>query len=315
MANWKDSLHLHLIVLIWGFTAILGLLIHLPAVELVFFRTLLASVMLYFLLYTRGRSIGVSWPELVKIAGTGFLIGAHWILFFASAKVSTASVCLAGMTTGTLWTSFVEPIVYKRRIRIYEIILAFIIILGLYVIFRFEFNHGLGLTLAILSALLAALFSVFNSVLVKKHDHYVITFYEMSAACLGIVHYFPIYQLTFAEGGGLVLDPSLQDWFYLLVLSGICTVYAYSASIKLLHKFSPYAINLTVNLEPVYGIVLAFLFFGEQEKMTGGFYIGTLIILGAVLSYPYIRRLARQWEKTQPDVLQPDSKTKESISS
>lgn len=316
MANWKDSLHLHLIVLIWGFTAILGLLMDLPAVELVFFRTLLASVMLYFLLYTRKRSLQLSLPELLKIAGTGLLIGAHWILFFASAKVSTASVCLAGMTTGTLWTSFVEPWVYRRKIRIYEIILACIIILGLYVIFRFEFNHVLGLSLAILSALLAALFSVFNSVLVKKHDHYVITFYEMSAACLGIALYFPLYQVTLAEGGSLVLNPSLKDWFYLLVLSGICTVYAYSASIKLMHKFSPYAINLTVNLEPVYGIVLAFLIFGDQEKMTGGFYGGTLIILVAVLSYPYIRKLAKSWEKgeTSP-VVHPEKSTPESISS
>lgn len=286
----QDYMKLHFIVLIWGFTAILGLLISLPSVELVFYRTLIATLLLGFILYSKRLAFQVERRALLKILGTGVIIGLHWILFFASAKIATASVCLAGMTTGSLWTSFLEPLFYKRRVKSYEIFLGLIIIFGLYIIFQFEFNHVLGLSLSIISALMAALFSVINGQLVREHNHFVITYYEMMGACLSITLFFPFYALFFTEGQGLALSLSLNDVFYLFILSGICTVYAYSQSVKLMHKFSPYAINLTVNLEPVYGIILAFLFFGGKEKMTGGFYLGTLIILAAVIIYPYLKK-------------------------
>ena len=163
MPNFKDYLQLHFIVLIWGFTAILGLLIEIPSVELVFYRTLSASLILFGLLYFQKHSYQVTRKEIFIILGTGMLIAAHWILFFASAKVSTASVCLAGMTTATLWTSLVEPLFHRRKIKTFEIVLGLIIIFGLYIIFRFEFNHVLGLSMAVASAFLAALFSVINS--------------------------------------------------------------------------------------------------------------------------------------------------------
>lgn len=294
MPNFKDHLQLHFIVLIWGFTAILGLLISLPAVELVFYRTLIAAVLLFFLIYGRRLSLKVSRREGLKILATGGLIGLHWILFFASSKVSTASVCLAGMTTASLWTALLEPLFYRRKLSRLEMGLALVIIFGLYIIFRFEFNHLLGLLMAIASAFFGALFTVINAQLVRKHHHYVITFYEMAGATLSIVLFFPAYALYFSSSQSLNLLPSPQDWFYILLLAGVCTVYAYSASVKLMHKFTAYAINLTVNLEPVYGIVLAFLIFGEKEKMTFGFYLGTFIILLAVLSYPTLNRYANR---------------------
>lgn len=289
MPDLKDYLQLHFIVLIWGFTAILGLLIHIPAYELVFYRTLIAALLLAMVLKYRKRSFQLKRNDFLKIIGTGFLIAAHWILFFGSAKISTASVCLAGMTTGSLWTSLIEPMVYKRKPRLYEMILACIIIAGLYIIFRFEFNHFMGLVMALVSAFLAALFSVINSKLIRRHDHYVITFYEISGACLGIVLFSPVYVLIFAEGHSLQLTPGWIDLLWIFILAGLCTVYAYTTGVKLMKKFSAFAINLTVNLEPVYGIVLAFLIFGEREKMTPGFYLGTFIILLAVLTYPYVK--------------------------
>lgn len=289
MPNLKDYFQLHFIVLIWGFTAILGLLVHIPSVELVFYRTLIASILLFGLLYFQKASFNVSYSQLLKILGTGMLIAAHWILFFASAKVSTASVCLAGMTTATLWTSILEPLMHRRRIKTFEIILGFVIIFGLYIIFRFEFNHILGLSMAIASAFLAALFTVINSQLIKKHAPYTITFYEMVGACLGTVLFFPFYLMYFTTNKNLMLIPSVSDWVWIFILAGVCTVYAYSTGVKLMKKFTPFAINLTVNLEPVYGIVLAYLIFGDAEKMTVGFYLGTLIILIAVLTYPYFQ--------------------------
>ncbi len=290
MPQFKDYLQLHFIVLIWGFTAILGLLIDLPSVELVFYRTLLAVPFLALVIYAKRRSFKVSTRDLAQVLGTGVLIAAHWILFFGSAKVSTASVCLAGMTTGSLWTSFLEPIFFKRKINVYEIILGLVIVFGLYIIFQFEVDHILGLSMAIVSAFLAALFNVINGKLVAKHDHFVITFYEMIGANLGIVLFFPFYAYWMTSGQGLQLWASPTDWVYILILSGVCTVYAYSIGVKLMKKFTPYAVNLTVNLEPVYGIILAFLIFGEKEKMTLGFYAGTMVILLAVLTYPVLKK-------------------------
>ncbi len=294
MPQFKDYFQLHFIVLIWGFTAILGALISLPSVELVFYRTLIAIPFLGWIVYAKRRALKISRVDLLKISGTGVLIAAHWILFFGAAKVSTVSVCLAGMTTGSLWTGVLEPIFFKRRINAYEILLGLVIIGGLYIIFQFEFNHLLGLVMAVASAFLAALFSVINGRLVLKHDHYVITFYEMIGANLGIVLFFPVYAFTMTEGMGLQLSPTPLDWVYILILSGVCTVYAYSVGVKLMKKFTPFAVNLTVNLEPVYGIVLAFLIFGEKEKMTSGFYIGTLVILIAVLTYPLLRKYFKE---------------------
>jgi drug/metabolite transporter (DMT)-like permease len=288
MPTLKDYLQLHFIVLIWGFTAILGLLISIPAVELVFFRTLLASLLLAFMLLRKKELFRVNQSDLLRMLATGMLIAAHWILFFGAARVSTASICLAGMATSSLWTSILEPILRSRKIRVLEIMLGLVVIAGLYVVFHFEFNHALGISMAVLSALIGALFTVVNAQFSVRHNSYTITFYEMIGACVGTVLFLPFYGKYVAPNGQLQLLPSPSDWFYIAVLAFLCTVYAYSLAVRLMKKFSAFAINLTVNLEPVYGIVLAFLFFGDTEKMTLGFYLGTLIILLSVLLYPVL---------------------------
>ncbi|MDX1630061.1 MAG: DMT family transporter [Fulvivirga sp.] len=293
MAQTKDYIKLHFVVWIWGFTAILGLLISIPAVEIVFYRTLLAFIALGILLYIRKRNFYLGHDQILKILATGLLIAAHWILFFGAARVANASVCLAGMATCSLWTSFIEPAFNKRKINWIEVLLGIVVIFGLYVIFRFEFDHALGLTMAVLSAFLSALFTVINAKFTKKHNPYMITFYEMIGACLGTAIFFPFY-MAYITDGELNLLPTTMDWLYLAILAGICTVYAYSMSVELMQRLSAFVVNLTVNLEPVYGIILAVLIFGEKEKMAAGFYFGTLIILAAVLAYPLINRYYRR---------------------
>lgn len=290
----KDYITLHFIVFLWGFTAILGLLITLPPVEMVFYRTLLAAVALFIILTSLKKPLKIPPRASLIIFFTGTLIAAHWILFFLSARVSTASVCLAGMATCTLWTSFFEPLVNRRSIRFFEVGLGLVIIGGLYVIFSFEFDHALGLGLAILSAMLAAMFSVINGRLTHRYDPYVITMYEMAGACLSIVIFFPFYNTYFSDTSSLQLIPTPEDWIYLAILALVCTVYAFSVSVEIMKRISAYAVNLTVNLEPVYGIILALIFFGEKEKMSTSFYIGTAIILAAVLSYPILNRMYRR---------------------
>lgn len=285
----KDYLTLHFIVLIWGFTAILGLLIEIPSVEIVFFRTLLAALGLWIVLKFWKRSMTIhSRKHFLVIIGTGFLIAAHWILFFLSARISNASVCLAGMATCSLWTSLIEPLSQGRRIKGFEVLLSFTAFVGIGIIFNVEFDYLSGLLTAVLSAFIAAIFTVINGRLTKTYDPYVITFYEMVGACLATALFFPIYTSFFVEN--LVLNPTVEDWLYLSVLAIICTVYAYSISIELMKRLSAFSVNLVVNLEPVYGIILALIIFGASEEMSLGFYLGTFLILTSVLLYPLLNR-------------------------
>jgi drug/metabolite transporter (DMT)-like permease len=294
-AEPKDYLQLHFIVLLWSFTAIIGKLISIPAVELVFHRTLMAFVALALIMYLRKQNFAIGGKEILKIILTGTLIAAHWILFFAAARVANVSVCLAGMATCSLWTSLLEPLMMRRKLSIVEVILGMLVIFGLYVIFRFEFDHALGLSMAVVSALLAAIFSIMNAKFTIRHNPYMITCYEMLGAFIGTAAFLPFYASAgLAEGGELRLIPANMDWVYIAILALVCTVYAYSVAVDLMKRFTAFAMNLTVNLEPVYGIVLAVLIFGKSEEMTPGFYAGTLIILFAVLAHPVINKIRKR---------------------
>ncbi|HEV7348872.1 DMT family transporter [Telluribacter sp.] len=285
----RSYLLLHFLVLIWGFTAILGLLISVSPVALVLYRTVLAAVGLAVVLYVQKKKFALPRTDAVRMLLVGFLLSMHWILFFASARVATASVCLAGMSTTSLWTSLVEPAINRQRIRPLEVGLGLVAVAGLYIVFRFEFDHATGLLLALGSAVLAALFTVFNSHLVRRYDAFLITFYEMIGASICSVLFVLLFQaMGWTEGTSLW--PRATDWLWILVLAWVCTVYAYSMGTHLMKQFSAYMVNLTVNLEPVYGIALAFLIFGEKERMTTGFYLGTLVILLAVLAYPLLTK-------------------------
>ena len=231
-------------------------------------------------------SFGLAPKELLQIVGVGVLISLHWILFFWSAKVSTASVCLAGMATTSLWTAFIDPLVNKKAVKLYEVALGLLVISGLAVIFQFESGYILGLVMAVGSAFLSALFSVFNGRLTQRHSPYQITLYEMGAASLVALVFLPIY--AYFNESTIQWAWKGDDWFWLLILGGVCTVYAFSVSVELMKRLPVFSINLTINLEPVYGIILAVVIFGEKEKMTDQFYLGTGIILISVLMYPVL---------------------------
>jgi len=297
----KDYLKLHLIVFIWGFTAILGLLITIPAVELVFYRTLFTFLALGLIMYFSNLSFNITKRQLFQVIGTGILIALHWIMFFAAARLSTAAVALAGMATCSFWTSLLEPLMLKRKIRFYEVLLGLIMMGGLYIVFRFEFSNALGLLVAVGSAMLSSLFTVINARLVQSVNHYVLTFYEMVGAWIGTIIFFPIYLLWFSDFSTLQFNITGMDFLYLLILSVVCTVFTFSTSVELMKRLTAFAVNLAINLEPVYGIVLAYLIFGESERMSSGFYWGTMIILGAVLLYPILNRYYhKRFLRTEP---------------
>ncbi|MBC6401549.1 MAG: DMT family transporter [Ekhidna sp.] len=289
----KDYLLLHFIVLIWGFTAVLGLLITIPSVEVVFFRTLIAAAALIILLKIRKREISIKKRrDLLMILGTGTLIAAHWILFFMSARIANVSICLAGMATCSLWTSLLEPLSQGRKIKGFEVMLSIIAFIGIAVIFSAAFNYLTALLAAVLSAFIASIFTIINGRFTNHYNPYVITYYEMVGACSTVLLFYPFYAAYFTDK--IVWIPSVSDWVYLVALAICCTVYAYAMSVELMKRLSAFSINLVVNLEPVYGIMLAWLIFGDKEEMNSGFYLGTGLILTSVLLYPILNRRHRK---------------------
>jgi drug/metabolite transporter (DMT)-like permease len=236
--------------------------------------------------FTKGQ-FEVTRNDLVKLLLVGLIVALHWLAFFGSARVSNVSVSLVGFATNSLWAALLEPWFNKTKFKKYEIILGVIVIFGLYIIFSFDFQYKAGLMLGILAGFTSALFSVYNSRFVKRIPARTITFYEMIGVFVGAGIFLPIYS---SFGNGINLTPTYMDLFYIAVLAGVCSVYAYTVAVELMKRVSVFMIQLTLNLEPVYGIVMAVIIFGEKEKMNFNFYIGTLIIMSAVAIYPLLKR-------------------------
>jgi drug/metabolite transporter (DMT)-like permease len=290
MASTIDYVKLHFIIFLWGFTAILGLFIKIPAIELVVLRTLTAALGMGLLIILVKQNFKVPAGYLPKLILVGFVVAAHWITFFASARVSNASVSLVGIATGSLWASVLDPIFTKRKIRGYEVLLGSLVIVGLYVIFSFDFDYPLGLALGVLSGFLSALFFALNQRLGKSVGTYQITFFEMFGACVGALVYLGFHKTVVDQHYVINFKADLVDWLCILILGIVCTVYAFSVSVDLMKRLSVFFMQLSLNLEPVYGIILAVMIFGNTEKMNIQFYLGTLIILMAVAGYPVLKR-------------------------
>ena len=294
IATTQDYFKLHFIVFLWGFTAVLGKLISIPPVEMVFYRTLLAAIGMAVLMIFLKKSFAVSRKNLVVIFLTSIIVAIHWVTFFVSGNISNPSTSLVGFATCSFWAAFIEPIAKRKNIQLLEIGLGLIVLLGLTIILTFNFQYPMGLFLGIVSGMTAALFSVINSKLVHQVNAYTITFYEMLGACLVILFFMPVYQNTWAPQGELNLAPTFVDWIYIAIMALACSVYAFSVSINLSKKLSVFFIQLALNLEPVYGIILALLVFGQKEVMSLNFYVGTIIILCAVIAYPVLKKRKNQ---------------------
>lgn len=277
--NIKSYVHLHFIVFIWGFTAILGALISLDALPLVWFRMLFAVGFIGIYIYFKKLSIKISWKTFLQFIFSGLIIALHWFTFFHAIKISNISITLACLSTGALFASLLEPILYGKKIIYYEVFFGLLVVVGLYIIFNVEGNYFWGMLTALTSAFLSALFAVINSKLVQKHDATVISFYELS----GGVIFFTILLLITQSFSSDFFMLSAKDFMYLMVLSSFCTAYAFIASTSVMKFLSPYTVMLTINLEPIYGIILALLVFEEKEKMSFEFYIGAVIILLTVI--------------------------------
>ena len=290
MFDKRPYLHLHFLVFLWGFTAILGLLVKLSFPEVVFYRTLFSFIAFIPVLYFLKIPFGVDPRTFFKLLFTGVIISLHWLLFFGAARYANASVSLIGLATTSLWTAFLEPLARKKRISKMEVFFGLLIILGLYIIYQDDFMYGAGLIMSVASAFFAAVFSVSNSLFVQRLNPLQITFYETGGAFLGTIP-FVLWQINTHESSLAI--PTQMDLVYLLILALICTVYANAVWVRLLKKLSAFAANLVINLEPIYGIILALLIFGRAEAMNPGFYMGGSLMIITIFAYPVVSRRFR----------------------
>lgn len=277
--NLKSYLNLHLIVFIWGFTAILGALITIDADNLVWYRMLLAMIFLGGFIAVKKQSFKVPVKELFKLIFVGLLIALHWIFFFKAIHVSNVSITLSIFSLGAFFASLLEPLFYGRKVLWYEVFFGLIIIAGLGLILQVEIKYLTGVYYALAAIILGVLFTLMNGKLISDHEPSVITFYEFGAGVFFISVYF-LFQGKFTAD---FFQLSLNNWTLLLILASICTAYAFTASVKVMQRLTPYTVMLTTNLEPVYGIVLAYLILGGKEKMSVEFYIGAVIIIITVI--------------------------------
>lgn len=278
----------HVIVFIWGFTAILGKLITLEALELVWYRLIFTLVSLYvFFRFTR-FNVKVPLKQAGYLLGIGLIVGAHWYFFYHAIKVSNVSITLISLSTITLFTSLLEPLFFRRKVSVYEIALALVVIAGIAMIYRFEMAESDGMLFGILSSFCGSLFVVLNGKATHQYHSYAITFYEMAGALL------LLSLMGLVQGDvNFSFQLSLHDLIFLLLLSIICTAYPFVVSVKLMKELSPFTVNMITNLEPVYGIILSLLVFGDAEYMSNGFYAGTFLILCAIFVYIYLKKRNR----------------------
>ncbi len=272
-------LQLHLIVFIWGFTAILGALITIKADALVWYRMLFACIFLLLFIVLKKKSFKIPMKEFFKLIFVGLLIAIHWVFFFKAIHISNVSITLVVFSLGAFIASLLEPLFYGRKLLWYEVFFGLLIVAALSLLLEVEINYFEGMIYALASIILGVLFTLVNGKLIKHHDSSVITFYEFLSGVFFITLYF-LYQHQFTDNF-FKLTP--KDWILILVLASVCTAYAFTASVKVMQKLSPYTVMLTTSLEPVYGIVLAYFIIGGKEKMSVEFYVGALIIVVVVV--------------------------------
>ena len=275
----SNQLHLHFIVFIWGFTAILGALISIDAIPLVWFRVLLASLTLFFFLKFRRVPFKETWADLLKLLLGGILVALHWVTFFYAIKVSTISTTLVTLSSSAFFVVIFKPFFERKQFFWYELLLAFLAVAGFVIIFNSEQLYTTGILVSLASAVFVALFSVYNSHLIKSYSATKISFYELFFAGL----FLTVVLLVRNQFSISFFQLKSSDWMYLLILAVICTAYPFVVATNLLKKMSPFTIVLTNNLEPVYGIILALIIFGDKERMSTSFYLGAIIILSSVL--------------------------------
>lgn len=276
----KAFLQLHIAVLLAGLTGVLGKLISLSAGVLVWYRLFITALSLWLLAGFRRQDVMISRRDLWRIFGIGGIAALHWVAFYASIKYSNVSVGLLCFSAVGFFTAIIEPLVLRHRLDVVELFLGLLVIAGIFFIFQLDPRYKTGIAIGLLSSLLASIFPVLNKRILRRVAAETVTLYELSGGFLVLTVLMPIY-LWLLPAPSLV--PGLADLGWLLILSWACTVLAFNLGLLALQRISAFTVSLTYNLEPVYGIVLAFLIFREDKYFNKGFYLGLVIILSSIL--------------------------------
>ena len=286
----KNILLMHFVILIFGFTGILGKLITIEAIPLVFWRTLIGGGAIYVWLKVRRKVSKKSTSDILKMGGIGLLVAIHWITFFASIKISNVSVALTMLATSPMFIGFLEPLIFKRKIDWRELTVAAVVLVGVGTIFSFNTTYHEGMILGIISAFFASLFATLNGVLIKTHDASNISLVELLTASAAIF----ILLFFTGEVNWELFVLSSQDWFWITILALVATSFAFIAFTSVMKVLTPFTTSVAINLEPIYSIILAVMIFGDEEIMGTRFYIGASIIIGAVFLNSLLKRKSRK---------------------
>jgi drug/metabolite transporter (DMT)-like permease len=276
----KALLQLHIAVFLWGFTGVLGRLISLNEGLLVWWRMFLTVLTLIVLRFIQKEFEKISLKDALKIGGVGALVAIHWVTFYGSIKMANVSIALTCMAAGGIFTALAEPFAFRKKLDIREILLGLMALVGIGLIFHFNPKYKWGIIIGILSVLLAVIFSILNKKLVGKFSAKTISLYELGGGWLAWTFLLPVYWYFIPARS---FFPQGMDWVWLLIMAWFCTVLSVNLSLQALKHISAFTQNLTLNLEPVYGIVLAFVIFQENKDLSPGFYWGFLLIALAVV--------------------------------
>jgi drug/metabolite transporter (DMT)-like permease len=286
-SKYKYHILLHLIIFMWGFTGILGKLIHLDALLIVWHRVLIAFIALWIALRFMKKSLKIPKPkDLIAIAGVGVIVAIHWLTFYKSIQLSTASLGILCLSTTTLHVTWLEPLIMKRKFSWIEFLLGLIVIYGIYFVSSdFNPNDYEALAYGLVSALCAALFSVFNAKLAQDIPSSKITFYEL---VVGLIFMSGVLLLNGKMDANL-FTMTLSDFLWLLFLGILCTSFAFLATIEVVKRLGAFTVSLSINMEPVYTILLAIVILNENEVLGSQFYIGSIIIVMVVIANALIK--------------------------
>jgi drug/metabolite transporter (DMT)-like permease len=284
----KAFIQLHIAVLLAGLTGVLGKLISLNEGLLVWYRLLLTAPSLWLLALLRKQDVRIAKRDVWRIFGIGGIAALHWVAFYGSIKYSNVSVSLLCFSAIGFFTAIIEPLILRHRVDVVELLLGLLVIVGIFFIFQVDPHFKTGIIIGLVSALLGSLFPVLNKRILQRVSPENVTLYELSGGFLVLTALMPLYLWLFPAPS---LLPGWQDLGWLLILAWACTVLAFNLSMSALQKISAFTVNLSYNLEPVYGILLAFLLFREDKYLSGGFYVGFfLILLSIVLQTVRLRR-------------------------
>lgn len=276
----KAFLQLHIAVFLAGFTGILGRLIDLNEGLLVWYRLFITSVTMWILFSLTKKLKRIPWSDILKLSGIGFLAAVHWVTFYGSIKYANVSVALVCFSAVGFFTALLEPLILRVRFNWVEVLLGLIVMAGIYLIFHFDPQYKTGIILGILSAVFIAVVIILLKQLVKRINPETLLTYQLSGGLVTLTACMPFYLQYFPTD---YIIPDANDWMWLLVLAWLCSVIAFQFSAYALKKLSAFTVNLTFNLEPVYGIILAFVVYQENELLSKWFFIGFAMIAAALI--------------------------------